>query len=149
MQTLTTIASLSTTSNNFNSLFRVFFIFPSRYLWAISLPLTYLALGGIYLPFKVLGLQYRATRLDKPVLSKIKKKINFLIFNSFVTKWLKLFFKIFFLFFFQKIKKKSIKTNGGFTLYAVPFQGSLTDHTLLSLSRNCMHDHSFNLYKRK
>jgi len=50
LQTLTTIASLSTTSNNFDSLFRVFFIFPSRYLLAISLPLAYLALGGIYLP---------------------------------------------------------------------------------------------------
>ena len=50
VQTLTTIASLSTTSNNFDSLFRVFFIFPSRYLLAISLPLAYLALGGIYLP---------------------------------------------------------------------------------------------------
>jgi len=79
VQTLTTIASLSTTSNNFNSLFRVFFIFPSRYLWAISLPLAYLALGGIYLPKNKinLGLQYRATRLDEPVLSKIKKILNF------------------------------------------------------------------------
>jgi len=56
-----------------------FFIFPSRYLWAISLPLAYLALGGIYLPKNKinLGLQYRATRLDEPVLSKIKKILNF------------------------------------------------------------------------
>ena len=34
----TLIASLSTTSSSFNSLFRVLLIFPSRYLFAIGLP---------------------------------------------------------------------------------------------------------------
>jgi len=40
-----------TISDTFDSLFRVLFIFPSRYLWAIGLPLAYLALGGTYHPF--------------------------------------------------------------------------------------------------
>jgi len=45
------IASLSTTSSSFDSLFRVLFIFPSRYLFAIGLPAAMcLALGGVYRP---------------------------------------------------------------------------------------------------
>jgi len=72
-QTLTTNASLSTISNTFDSLFRVLFIFPSQYLFAIGLPLAYLALDGIYHP-KNLGLQYQATRLNKPP-SFLKKSI--------------------------------------------------------------------------
>jgi len=44
----TLIASLSTTSSSFNSLFRVLLIFPLRYLFAIGLPPLYLALGGVY-----------------------------------------------------------------------------------------------------
>jgi len=66
--TLTTNASLSTISNNFNSLFRVFFIFPSRYLLAIGLPLTYLALGGIYHPFRA-ALSSNPTRRALSVLN--------------------------------------------------------------------------------
>ena len=44
---LTTIASTVTISGTFNSLFRVLFIFPSRYLYAIGLRL-YLAFDEIY-----------------------------------------------------------------------------------------------------
>jgi len=100
-QTLTTNASLTTISDTFDSLFRVLFIFPSRYLWAIGLPLAYLALGGIYHPF-------RAAISSNPTLQ------TYPVFR-FCVVWPK---KVF----FQQRRKKS---NGGFTLYAVPFQESL------------------------
>lgn len=45
------IASLPTTSSSFNSLFRVLCIFPLRYLCAIGLPQSCLALGGVYHPY--------------------------------------------------------------------------------------------------
>jgi len=90
LQTLTTIASLSTTSNNFDSLFRVFFIFPSRYLLAISLPLAYLALGGIYLPiFSVTkkfvfraAISSNPTRQARPIKSRAKVLLIFLCCQS-------------------------------------------------------------------
>jgi len=46
------IASLSTPSSSFDSLFRVLCIFPLRYLYAIGLPPWYLALGRVYRPIK-------------------------------------------------------------------------------------------------
>jgi len=90
VQTLTTIASLSTTSNNFDSLFRVFFIFPSRYLLAISLPLAYLALGGIYLPiFSVTkkfvfraAISSNPTRQARPIKSRARVLLIFLCCQS-------------------------------------------------------------------
>ena len=90
LQTLTTIASLSTTSNNFDSLFRVFFIFPSRYLLAISLPLAYLALGGIYLPiFSVTkkfvfraAISSNPTRQARPIKSRARVLLIFLCCQS-------------------------------------------------------------------
>jgi len=48
----TAIASLLTTSSSFNPLFRVLFVFPSRYLFAIGLLPTCLALDGVYHPVR-------------------------------------------------------------------------------------------------
>jgi len=42
------------------------FIFPSRYLWTIGLPLAYLALGGIYHPFRA-AVSSNPTRPAQPI----------------------------------------------------------------------------------
>jgi len=62
-RTLTSIASFLLTSATFNSLFRVVFNFPSRYLFAIGLSVLF-SLRWKFTTY--LELHYQATRLDMP-----------------------------------------------------------------------------------
>lgn len=125
-QTMTPNASLPTTSNYFNSLFRVLFHLSLAVLVNYRSLVAYLALGGIYHPLS-LGLQYKATRLDRKLSLflwfaqgyQLSKKISKRLKNS------------------KSERKEScppfppppeplnpFSSNGSFTLYAVPFQGS-------------------------